>query len=77
MSKNPQIPLYQQPIVSEGNKLVDRVWYNFFNDIFNKTKFITPQQLDDASAPNNTIYYSISYTKLVYKDVNGVVNVLY
>ena len=36
-----------------------------------------PVALADASAPNNSIYYSTTATKLVYKDAGGVVNNLY
>lgn len=33
--------------------------------------------MTDASAPNNTIYFSTTANKLVYKDAAGVVNNLY
>lgn len=36
-----------------------------------------PPSLADASAENNTIYYSTTASKLVYKDGGGVVNALY
>lgn len=34
-------------------------------------------QMSDASAANNTLYYSTDLSKLVYKDFAGVVNLLY
>jgi len=36
-----------------------------------------PPHLADASAPNDSIYYSTTANKLVYKDSGGVVNNLY
>jgi len=36
-----------------------------------------PVSLADASAPNNSIYYSTTASKLVYKDSGGTVNNLY
>jgi len=36
-----------------------------------------PPSLSDAAAANNTIYYSTTASKLVYKDGAGVVNALY
>lgn len=38
---------------------------------------ITPATLTDAAAPNSSIYYSSTQSKLVYKDSGGAVNVLY
>jgi len=38
---------------------------------------IKPAQLADASAPNDSIYYSITASKLVYKDLAGTVRNLY
>jgi len=43
--------------------------------IFNKA--ITPASLADASAQNNSIYYSTDASKLVYKDSSGTSNNLY
>lgn len=36
-----------------------------------------PASMADASAANNTVYYSTTASKLVYKDSGGVVNALY
>jgi len=41
------------------------------------TDGIQPASLADASASNNTIYYSTTASKLVYKDSGGTVNNLY
>lgn len=38
---------------------------------------IEPASMADASAPNNSIYYSTTANKLVYKDSGGTVNNLY
>jgi hypothetical protein len=38
---------------------------------------ISPVSLADSSAPNNSIYYSTTQSKLVYKDSGGTVNNLY
>lgn len=37
----------------------------------------TPQHMTDAAAANDTLYYSTTQNKLVYKDSGGTVNVLY
>lgn len=39
--------------------------------------FIKPISSANASAPNNSIYYSTDSSKLVYKDSGGSVNALY
>lgn len=38
---------------------------------------IQPATLTDSAAPNNSIYYSSTQSKLAYKDSGGTVNVLY
>jgi len=38
---------------------------------------INPVSIADATAANNSIYYSTDATKLVYKDSGGTVNSLY
>jgi hypothetical protein len=38
---------------------------------------IKPASMADAAAENNTIYYSTTQSKLVYKDAGGVANALY
>lgn len=39
--------------------------------------FAKPITSTDAAAPNNSIYYSSTQSKLVYKDGGGTVNNLY
>lgn len=39
--------------------------------------YFTPVSSADADAPNNSIYYSTTASKLVYKTSGGVVNALY
>jgi len=38
---------------------------------------LQPASMADGSAPNNSLYYSTTASKLVYKDAGGVVNALY
>lgn len=38
---------------------------------------VQPASMADGSAPNNSIYYSTTASKLVFKDAGGVVNALY
>jgi len=38
---------------------------------------IAPASMSDASAPNDSLYYSTTASKLCYKDSGGVVNALY
>ena len=38
---------------------------------------IRPAHLSDVSAPNDSIYYSTDQSKVVYKDSEGKVNLLY
>ena len=77
MANNPKLPIFNQPILQNNSQIVDVVWYNFFRDIANKANALQPQSLQDADASNNTIYYSLTQLKLVYKDSGGVVNNLY
>ena len=39
--------------------------------------YIRPQSSTDAAAPNNSVYYSTTQSKLVYKDSGGTSNALY
>lgn len=53
-----------------------------FNAVGSGAKFIfsdciEPPSMADSSAPNNSIYYSTTQNKLVFKDGGGVVNNLY
>ena len=61
---------------STATALQANAWY-IFND---KLATSTPQNfpaVSDANAPNSTLYYSSTATKLVWKDSAGVVNNLY
>lgn len=61
---------------STATALQANAWY-IFND---KLATSTPQNFPavaDANAPNSTLYYSSTATKLVWKDSAGVVNNLY
>lgn len=51
---------------------LDHINININND-----NFIIPKSSADASAPNNSIYYSTDQSKLVYKDPGGNINNLY
>lgn len=80
MVTNP--PIQQQPVDQSG--FFNRVWVMWFNSIKNvfdarirdDGSFIPPS-LADADAVNNSIYYSTTQSKLVYKDAGGTVNDLY
>ena len=50
--------------------------FEYLQDSLNNKAF-TPASLADADAPNNSIYYSTTASKLVYKNAAGVVNNLY
>jgi len=45
--------------------------------VVDKTGYLYPISSADADAPNNTIYFSSTGSKLSYKDVAGVVHALY
>lgn len=47
------------------------------NPVIDSNGFFRPQSSADGSAPNNSIYYSTTQSKLVYKDSGGTVNDLY
>jgi hypothetical protein len=47
------------------------MWANIFG------MYYRPGSSTDAAAPNNSIYYSTTQSKLVYKDSGGSVNDLY
>lgn len=75
-------PIQQQPIDQSG--FFGRVWSMWFSSIKsafdarirNDGSFIPPS-LADSTAENNSIYYSTTQSKLVYKDASGTVNDLY
>ena len=45
--------------------------------VFTELGTMKPARMTDAEAPNDSIYYSTTKNKLVYKDDTGVVNILY
>lgn len=47
-----------------------------FNTLFNNG-FYTPITSSDASAPNNSVYFSSTTSKLTYKDAGNITHVLY
>ena len=44
---------------------------------FDATGAWEPPSMADSAAPNNSVYYSTTASKLVYKDSGGTVNNLY
>ena len=46
-------------------------------EVIDENGFTRPKSSTDHAAPNNSIYYSTTAGKLVYKDENGTVNPLY
>jgi len=70
----------QAPVV-DGSKRLTTIWAQWFNSmllgIIRADGSVRPVTLADADAENNSIYYSSTASKLVYKDSGGVVNNLY
>jgi hypothetical protein len=60
-----------------GNLLVGSSMDALGTEIIDANAFFRPKSSADASAPNNSIYYSTTASKLVYKDSGGTVNNLY
>ena len=63
-------------INSNGTADIDEFKINS-TTLINSSGFITPITSTDAAAPNNSIYYSSTKSKLVYKDSGGGINNLY
>lgn len=57
--------------------LVRSIYQIWFVVNGNITNGYNPPSLADADAQDNTIYYSTTVSKLVYKDLMGVVHNLY
>lgn len=59
--------------------LVD--WFNSFDNymsgLFNTDNSLKPPWMADTSAPNDSMYYSTTTSKLTYKDSSGTVHALY
>lgn len=64
-------------IYNEGNCNITGAYQIDGNDRIDGDGFFRPVSFADGSAPNNSIYYSITQSKLVYKDSGGGVNMLY
>lgn len=60
-----------------GLEITDTLATFYNNMSIRQDGTIAPVSMADASAPNNSIYYSTTQSKLVYKDASGVVNNLY
>lgn len=83
MPLNP--PPTQNEVLRDVNnrRLLTQVWQLWFDSIrnlvvgINNDGSFSPSQLADADAANNSIYYSTTQSKLVYKDPGGTVNDLY
>lgn len=73
-----------QEKTTEQNGFFPQVWVRWFSSIKNflDNKFradgsFIPASLADADAANNSVYYSTTQAKLVYKDASGTVRDLY
>lgn len=70
-------------IIQNKSGLITQVWAQWFSFISSRLGYInndgsySPPSIDDADAANNSIYYSTTQSKLVYKDGGGTVNALY
>lgn len=56
---------------------VARFLGTLMNRVDATTGAFTPPSMADSAAPNNSIYYSTTASKLVYKNSGGSVNNLY
>lgn len=65
--------------IAEGDQSNHHKIEENFRHIENKlnTEAYAIPSLADADAPNSTLYYSTTQSKLVWKDSGGVVNNLY
>jgi hypothetical protein len=66
-----------QTAMIDANGNLAKEWRIFFSLIAKDVAGWQPPTFADADAPKNTIYYSTTATKLVYKTAAGVVNALY
>jgi hypothetical protein len=80
------MPLKQPPVqnkMTNDRGLASQVWNLWFGSVVRllavvrDDKSFAPVTLADADAANNSIYYSSTQSKLVYKDSGGTVNDLY
>lgn len=80
------MPLSPAPIQQPINKggILESIWarwvvalVSYINGLQLASDPVSPVTLTDAAAPNNTIYFSSTASKLVYKDAGGTVHALY
>lgn len=77
--------MFQKPPIQESlnQPTLPQTWVQWFNavsrylGIINADGSVSPPSIADADAANNTIYYSTTQSKLVFKDSGGTVNDLY
>lgn len=70
-----KVPLLS-PLLDERG-MITKEWAQFFMLLAKDVAGWQPPSLADADAANNTVYYSTTASKLVYKNSAGVVNNLY
>jgi hypothetical protein len=78
--KPPQKPYLDEEYLRQLARSLERIvdaLSELNTAILDSKNAVVPVSLADASANNNSIYYSTTQTKLVYKDGGGVVRVLY
>jgi hypothetical protein len=74
-------PIQNQVLLTNG--IAQNVWVKWFGIISKAATLIRNDgslempSIADADAVNNSIYFSTTQSKLVYKDSGGVVNDLY
>jgi hypothetical protein len=66
-----------QSALIDNNGNVTKEWRLFFTLIAKDIAGWQPPEYANADAPDNTIFYSTTNSKLVYKTSAGVVNNLY
>lgn len=66
----------QVPFIDRNGK-VSQPWVLFFSLLAKDVAGWQPPNFADADATENTVYYSTTASKLVYKDSGGTVHNLY
>lgn len=76
------LPPAQQPVTYQSG-ILQNIWVKWFDLIARAVTLIRIDgslempSIADADAVNNSLYFSTTQSKLVYKDAGGVVNALY